>query len=61
MGMIRKPHCLMLEQGVAGEVRFVNRLFLLPHLNDIPVIKSTNVIMLRRDTSIFISWKTRIA
>ena len=29
--MIRKRHCLLLEQGVAGEVRFVNRLFLLPH------------------------------
>lgn len=27
MRMIRKGHCLMLESGVAGEVRFVNRLF----------------------------------
>ena len=25
--MIRKRHCLILEPGVAGEVRFVNRLF----------------------------------
>ena len=27
MRMIRKGHCLMLDSGVAGEVRFVNRLF----------------------------------
>jgi transposase, IS6 family len=27
MRMIRKRQCLMLEPGMAGEVRFVNRLF----------------------------------
>jgi hypothetical protein len=27
MRMIRKGHCLMLEPSIAGEVRFVNRLF----------------------------------
>jgi hypothetical protein len=27
MRMIRKGHCLMLEPGIVGEVRFVNRLF----------------------------------
>jgi hypothetical protein len=27
MRMIRKGHCLMLEPGTTGEVRFVNRLF----------------------------------
>jgi hypothetical protein len=27
MHMIRKRHCLMLETGTTGEVRFVNRLF----------------------------------
>ena len=27
MRMIRKRHCLLLDPGVAGEIRFVNRLF----------------------------------
>jgi hypothetical protein len=31
MRMIRKQHCLMFEQRMAEEVRFVNRLFLLLH------------------------------
>jgi IS6 family transposase len=30
MRMIRKGNCIMLDPGVAGEVRFVNRLFYLP-------------------------------
>jgi transposase-like protein len=30
MRMIRKGNCVMLDPGVAGEVRFVNRLFYLP-------------------------------
>ena len=29
MRMIRKGNCVMLDPGVAGEVRFVNRLFYL--------------------------------
>ena len=29
MRMIRKGNCMMLDPGVAGEVRFVNRLFYL--------------------------------
>jgi hypothetical protein len=30
MRMIRRRHCMLIEPGVTGEVRFVNKLFDLP-------------------------------
>ena len=30
MRMIRRGHCLLRDAGVAGEVRFINKLFGLP-------------------------------